>query len=539
MADDDGMPGAVRYRFGPLQRRALIAGFRGGQLAAAAAGLLMGLVALRSLPAAVGVVAAVAAAAAGIAVATVPLRGRTAEEWAPDAARFLAGSPPRRPPARAPFASFTVLAVDLDQGRPTASGTRAGVPVALAHTAPGASRSTSAVGVVADRSRGVYSAVLTVDAPGFLLAGDGDKDRRVAQWAGVLASAARDNGAVHRLQWVERSLPDGGSDLRRHADGARRLAEDAPAVTSYRELLDAVAGAALRHGVLLVVSVHQRRARRAVRLAGGGDGGACTVLVREVAALRRRLGDAQVRSSPPLGPDAVVAVLRAAVEADDRVAPDAAAALGRQLPADDPVPGPGNGPAGVGGSRLPPWSLPSLWSRPSPWPWPMAVDDRWSRVRTDATWHAVFWVAQWPRSDVPADFLGSLVLAPEVRRTVSVVMEPVGPARAARQVEHARTSGIADAELRRRGGFLATARRRREEESLVAREVELADGHAHYRFCGYVSVTAASADDLDVACGNVEQAAAQAGLELRRCYGDQTRAFLATLPLGYGLPDRG
>jgi len=118
---------------------------------------------------------------------------------------------------------------------------------------------------------------------------------------------------------------------------------------------------------------------------------------------------------------------------------------------------------------------------------------------------------------------------------MAVVMEPLGPIAAARKVEQARTADIADAELRRRGGFLATARRRREEEILVRREIELADGHAQYRFTGYVTVSASDSDALEEACGRVEQGAGQAGLELRRCYGDQADAFMCTLPLGRGL----
>ncbi|MGH9019309.1 MAG: SCO6880 family protein, partial [Acidimicrobiales bacterium] len=106
---------------------------------------------------------------------------------------------------------------------------------------------------------------------------------------------------------------------------------------------------------------------------------------------------------------------------------------------------------------------------------------------------------------------------------------------AARRIEQARTADIADAELRRRGGFLATARRRREEEVLARREGELADGHASYRFTGYITVTADDADELEEACGRIEQVAGQCGLDLRRCYGDQAVAFTCTLPLGRGL----
>jgi hypothetical protein len=165
----------------------------------------------------------------------------------------------------------------------------------------------------------------------------------------------------------------------------------------------------------------------------------------------------------------------------------------------------------------------------------MATSTEWGRVRVDGTWHVTYWVAEWPRTDVCPDFLAPVLLMSDVRRTVSVVMEPVGPLRAARQVEQARTADIADGELRRRGGFLDTARRRREEETLARREVELADGHGQFRFSAYVTVTVSSPEQLHEACGRIEQAAAHAGLEMRVCYGDQLAAFTCTLPLGRGL----
>jgi hypothetical protein len=122
-----------------------------------------------------------------------------------------------------------------------------------------------------------------------------------------------------------------------------------------------------------------------------------------------------------------------------------------------------------------------------------------------------------------------------LRRSISLVMEPVSPIRAARQVAQARTADIADGELRRRGGFLVTARQTREKEGADHRDVELADGHAQYRFSGYVTVTADTPDELRDACGSIEQAAGQTRMELRRLYGEQDVAFACTLPLGRGL----
>ena len=71
-------------------------------------------------------------------------------------------------------------------------------------------------------------------------------------------------------------------------------------------------------------------------------------------------------------------------------------------------------------------------------------------------------------------------------------MEPLDPARALRSAENARTNEISDDELRARMGFLATARRRRQQQALVEREQELAEGHSGVRFSGYVTVSACS-----------------------------------------------
>jgi hypothetical protein len=114
-------------------------------------------------------------------------------------------------------------------------------------------------------------------------------------------------------------------------------------------------------------------------------------------------------------------------------------------------------------------------------------------------------------------------------------MAPIGPAEAARQVEAARTADVADEQLRRRAGFLATARHRRQAEGVLRREAELAEGHGEFRFSGYVTVTVVERGELDDACAEMEQGARQANLEVRRLYGQQQAAFTWTLPLGRGL----
>jgi hypothetical protein len=70
---------------------------------------------------------------------------------------------------------------------------------------------------------------------------------------------------------------------------------------------------------------------------------------------------------------------------------------------------------------------------------------------------------------------------------------------------------------------------------LARREVELADGHASFRYSGFITVSAPSVPELVSACDTVQHAAGQCRLALRRLYGDQASAYTCTLPLGRGL----
>lgn len=167
-------------------------------------------------------------------------------------------------------------------------------------------------------------------------------------------------------------------------------------------------------------------------------------------------------------------------------------------------------------------------------PWPMAMEEGWATLRVDGMVHTTFWVAEWPRLEVRSDFLAPVLLGP-ARSSFAVVMEPIGPDAAVRKVESSRTADLADAELRRRGGFVSTARHARESEVLARRDAELAEGHVSFRYAGYVTVSAPSVEELEAAAGVIQHAAGQSRLVLRRLYGDQSSAYTCTLPLCRGL----
>lgn len=146
-----------------------------------------------------------------------------------------------------------------------------------------------------------------------------------------------------------------------------------------------------------------------------------------------------------------------------------------------------------------------------------------------------WWISRWPTTPVSAELLGAMLLGDE-HRAVTVVIEPIAAATALRRAAATRTSAVADAELRRRGGFLADREGERRRAHTTAREDDLVEGFSSLRFAGYVSATAADPDELAAIVTSTELAAAQSHLELRRLDGDHLRGFVATLPLAGGLP---
>ncbi|HEY6428324.1 MAG TPA: SCO6880 family protein [Acidimicrobiales bacterium] len=339
------------------------------------------------------------------------------------------------------------------------------------------------MGVLHDRSARTLTAVLSLRGASFALLGPDEQDRRVGAWASVLASLAREGSPVHRVQWVAASFPDEGHGARAYLRAEGSAATLASAATaSYESLLADMDSHTCAHDVVLALQV---------RLTKSVEAG-CATLAREVGSVVRHLGDADVSVERILGVDDVAALLLRTYEARAE----------KTLPFADP--------------------------------WPMAVEERWSALRVDGMVHATFWVAEWPRVEVRSDFLAPLLLG-TARSTFSVVMAPLGPDAAIRKVEASRTADLADAELRRRGGFVSTARRARESEVLARREAELAEGHASFRFAGFVTVSAATEEELDAACEVIQHSAGQSRLMLRRLYGDQASAYTCTLPLCRGL----
>jgi hypothetical protein len=469
------------YRFAPLERRGVVLGFGPAQLGTVAAGAVGALLFVHRAPGAAGLAAGVVVLGLSLALACWPLAGRPAVVWAPVAGRWVFHTARRR----STWSPDGVLAPP-------------GVDLMDAPGAPG----DDPLGVVRDRMTGSWSAVIAVSSGSFHLLDADAKERRLGAWGAVLAGAARAGSPIFRLQWVERTRGADGDALGEYLDNGARPDGRVPApgtgrlaaLDSYAELIGQAGARHQVHEVLLVVSVHPRRASRQVRTFGRGGAAVCSLLRREVRLLQGQLRNAEVQPGRPLDLAQLAGAVRLAVQPSHRP----------------------HRRAGSAGA------------------WPMGIDEHWAAVQVDDRWHATYWIAEWPRIEVGADFLAPLLVVGGTR-AVSLTMAPVPPARALREVESARTAELADAELRRRAGFLSTIRHRREAEGSLQREQELVDGHGDYRFCGYVTASARSETDLDGVCAELEQAAQQSHLDLRRLYGQQREALTWTMPLGRGL----
>jgi hypothetical protein len=476
---------AAPVRFGRLDRRGLILGLSTAQTAAVALAVLVVTGTAYGVGAA-GVLATAPVWAGLLGAALVPVAGRPVLGWLP-----LVGQ----------RAGRRLMGHDRYLTDPTSPGP---ADVLRLPGAPGALRvlrgPRTGAALVHDAGAGTLTAVLEVAGSGFVLDDAAGQDRRVTGWGRVLGGLCQ-QPAVRRVQVLARSVPDGGAQVRRWW-AEHGLASAGWAAQVVAEVVADAAGHAERRECFLAVAVR-----------ADGLPGRPGVAVRRPRARRAVAAAEQVL-------DAVADAVRAA-ELD--------------------VPG-WVGPAWLGGIIRAAYD-PAV-PRPVPLsednvvvaPGPAGLMEDWASVRSDSAYHAVYWVAEWPRSEAHPGFLQPLLLAPGTRRALSIVAEPVPPARALRDIRRAKVEHAADAAQRARLGQVEDEATRAQAAELLRREQDLVAGHGDLRFVGLLAVSAPSAEELSAACAATEAAAGQALCEVRRLVGQQAQAYAAAaLPLARGL----
>jgi hypothetical protein len=460
---------------------------------------LLAIASLNASPNATGAFLALLLFGAFVALAVVPLRERTLEEWAPVACSFVL----RRLGGRRRWSSEAPA-----RGGRLWVARRSGQVIDPEVSPPPSLRGVDIVeiayrerpiGALAEQSGRVLTAVLACRVVAFSLLDAEAQERRLARWGLVLSSSA--STAIRRIQWLERTAPAEGDELARWLHDERDPSvplRGAPMIESYLELIGTTARVTQEHEILVAVQVDTRRVR------GGEE--SHEALVEQTERVAQGLEAAEVTVLGALSTRQLSRTLRTAFD------PYARAELAALEAADRCREGLAEANA-----------------------WPLGICESWDHYRADGAVHATYWIGGWPRVEVSPMFMDALLGRSSAVRTVAVTFAPVPPERSTREVEAAITRDRADRDLRHRFGQLETARQRQAQESTLRREAELAAGHGEVRVAGFVTVSGRDLDDLRRASSEVLEHAARARLELYRMYGQQADAFTFTLPLCRGL----
>jgi hypothetical protein len=509
------------YRFGPHPHGGWLLGFRLPQLVGFTAAAMLGIVFLK-----VGGIESLLLVCVDVAIASlvlvVRIQGHTVEEWCPLAVRYAVS----RAQGRHRFRSRLPL---LGHTAPLAHGTavqpaQPEPPVCLPSELAGLellegelSRYPGALmGAVKDRRARTYTATLVCQSSAFYLLSAADRDSRLAAYGGLLAALARDSSPTRRIAWYERTLPPSGDQLADYLHDAKRpdidMAHPPVELVSYLELLAQQGHGSEDHEVIFSLQVDATRpaASHAIRRQGGGDPAALAVLAGELELLAEQLLQAGISVHGVLNRRGLAAAIRNGCDPFGRHRRER-----------------GQHQTNHGGISQHTAA-------------PMLRDTHWSYVAADSSLHTTLWIAEWPRIDVRATFLQELLMGTHATRTIALVMELLGPATGIRRAERAATEAAAERHLRRRIGKRTSAREGQRENSVAAREQELASGHAAVRFAGYITLSVPNdgeqpLDDLHATVSRAEMAANRASLRLERMWGQQDEALTFTLPLCRGL----
>jgi hypothetical protein len=415
-----------------------------------------------------------------VASAFVRVGGRPVIEWAPTAAQFGG----RRTTGQTEYRSSVT--------RPRPAGTLAlgGDAASLRfYLDPD-----TGAAMIHDPHRQSLTAVLSVSHPAFVLLDRDDRAQRVSRWGRVLAGLAQ-SGTLAAIQVLEATVPDRGDGV---AEWYQSNGSDAGgwAHQQYASLLDQARLGSSTHRTTVSVALDLRRAARAVKAAGGGLSGGAVVLGQEMSSLADAMRQAGLSVGGWLGESALASIVRSAYEPD--VTLDTRSDPGANL------------------------------SRAGP----LAISEHWDCLRHDSAWSSVLWISEWPRIDVPPDFLHPLIFATGLRRTLSLVARPLASEVALRQIRKEKTEAVADQAQKARVGQIVDLSDTQEYHDLLDRERSVIAGHTDVEFAGFITVTAPTREQLEAARAAVARAAGQAACEARVVYGRQAQAFiLAGLPL--------
>lgn len=485
-----------RYTLGRPESRSLLGRRERGEVAVLVVGVALGVLSsLMSGGSVAGFVLLAGFLLGSVATVYLPWRGRTLYQWLPIDARFVrqrrTGTTTYTSPARE--AGIVIdSGVEVDVAPPAPVGRLKW----LAQPYGGAE-----LAVLAQLDNGSLTAVLEIEGPGVGLFDGPDQEGMVSRWGAVLRDLANSEGFVSRVGLIERCVPADPEAHSRYVSEFDGVRVPEQLKTSYDELHARVGAVSEQHRNYVVVRMSGDRAlAKAAKLAGGGDEGLGAVMVREVEALAARLEDAGIKVLHGLGPRRTAALLASFYNPDRAI--------------DDTV---GMTPRNA---------------------WPRSTRNTREHLEVDdGDWfHATAWIKTWPLVGVGVNFLAPLLVqTPGVIRTVAVTMDLIPTDVAMTTAMSDLTTDAANSSAAAKAGRTADPRDDRQLSQAELRAYDIAQGAGGVRAVGYVTVSARSPEELEIAKRRVRTAGARSWLTLEWCDKEHDRAFVNTLPLVRGL----
>jgi hypothetical protein len=540
------------FRFGPLDKgNGVILGFQASEFLVILVGVLLAYKLGDAIGGFIGFIAFIAVVSGSVMFARRPYRGRPFIEWLPLTVTFLVTQLRGQAKFRAQMAAVghivRVPEHGLEPERPGEVDPQEPIdpkslPAELADIeylegtleqfqfmgADG--METPLFGVAKDKRAGFYTAVLRAQGRAFQLLGVDERSERLGSYAGVFKALADDDSVIRRLQWIERAMPPEGDALVRYLlehgkETATLTRADAgppsEEVQSYSQLMEMAGNVTQDHELMFCITIDASGGvgKREARDHGGGDLGAMAVLAQQIGRLYNLLNNAGIVVSIPLDRRGLATMVRNGY--DPFQAKDRARTAGDM---------PGGVDEALAG--------------------PIVRDEHWNRIETEGAIHSTYWISEWPKLDVHALFLEPLLMSTNLTRTVSMVMEVIGPEAAAKAVESRAVAIGGHEAVRDKVGQRTSHRQARDEATVERREAELAEGHTDVRFTSFVSVSVPRV--LDGYTTNEERRELEkrslqkaqrrliadvkvSGLKAELMYGQQAEAFTCVLPFGRGL----
>lgn len=366
----------------------------------------------------------------------------------------------------------------------------------------------SRIGLCVDEVAGTVTAALLTYGTPVVLEEEAEQDARLQEWEAVMESTCEEDSAISRWQLLFRSMPDSSNAAQAYWAENAVNRESLPAKVLY-ELVSTAAPTAQRHEVFVVVAFDLRRLEADIKATGGDDAAIGVVVVERLLDFERQVMEARIPVQGWLSPSQYSAVIHTQYDPDSLALYDLQSGGKGELD-----------PRAAG---------------------PAATERQWQLYQHDSAVSSTIWVHEMPRRAVSANWLSTLLQQTDVRRSISLIVEPLPVAAAERSISNQRLAAAGNKYVKERHGFVVDARTERELAASRQLDDELAMGAGYFRYLMLITVTAPNPEKLRRSVAAVRRRLTRARCSSMVLYAEQDQGFNAgALPLARGLrPMRG